>query len=88
MEQLSNNDIKIINLPLENWREYKEIRLRALKADPQAFSSNFAKESAYPDEKWQQRLKTANEQDASWLYFAQEKGELVGMIGGIVMKRI
>lgn len=82
MEQLVNNEIKIIKLPIGQWQEYKELRLRALKTEPQAFSSSHAKETTYPDEKWQERLKSANEGITSWMYFARKGNGLVGMIGG------
>jgi hypothetical protein len=73
---------RILQLPLDSWQEYKAIRLKALKTDPQAFLSPYSKESAYPDEKWQQRLEEANAGISSWVYFAQNEGKLVGMIGG------
>lgn len=82
MGQPSKNEIEIIKLPIEQWLEYKELRLRALKTEPQAFSSPYTKEEAYPDEKWQQRLKFANEGVTSWMYFARKGSVLVGMIGG------
>jgi len=72
IEQLNNSD----------WQEYKSLRLQALQTDPQAFSSSFARESAFPDEKWQQRLRNANEGTTSCMYFARLDGKLVGMIGG------
>jgi ribosomal protein S18 acetylase RimI-like enzyme len=76
--------IQIIKLPLSRWQEYKNLRLRALKDEPQAFSSSYTKEAAYPDEKWQERLSTACQEINSWLLFAQKNRRLVGMIGGWV----
>ena len=38
MSDATQTDIQIITrLPVERWREYRELRLRALKTDPQAF---------------------------------------------------
>jgi ribosomal protein S18 acetylase RimI-like enzyme len=34
------------------WRELRELRLRALKGDPQAFGSTFAEEAADPESEW------------------------------------
>jgi ribosomal protein S18 acetylase RimI-like enzyme len=34
---------------------FKTVRLRALQTDPTAFSSTYAKESAFPDEEWFRR---------------------------------
>ncbi|KAK8042035.1 hypothetical protein PG993_006558 [Apiospora rasikravindrae] len=36
--------------------EYKPFRLAALKRDPEAFGSTYAREAAFPDENWLQRL--------------------------------
>ncbi|KAK8048559.1 hypothetical protein PG994_010289 [Apiospora phragmitis] len=36
--------------------EYKPFRLAALKQDPEAFGSSYAREAAFPDETWLQRL--------------------------------
>ncbi|KAK8090086.1 hypothetical protein PG997_005047 [Apiospora hydei] len=36
--------------------EYKPFRLAALKQDPEAFGSTYAREAAFPDETWLQRL--------------------------------
>src|SRR3972149_5620739 len=82
MEQLTKKEFEIIKLPIGQWQDYKELRLRALKTEPQNFSSPYAKEPVYPEEKWQQRLQSANEGLTSWMYFARQNGTLVGMIGG------
>ncbi|KAK7952458.1 uncharacterized protein PG986_008186 [Apiospora aurea] len=36
--------------------EYKPFRLAALKQDPEAFGSTYAREAAFPDDTWLQRL--------------------------------
>ncbi len=81
-EQKSENGVTIEQLNLSDWQEYKQLRLYALQTDPQAFSSTYARESAYSDEKWQQRVQSASEGKNSWMYFARQRGKLVGMIGG------
>ena len=35
-----------------DWRDLRELRLHALKADPQAFGSTYAREAAHPKSKW------------------------------------
>ena len=81
METIDRNKIEIIMLPISSWQEYKTLRLRALKTEPQAFTSPYEKEAVYPDDKWQQRLKDA-ESGKTWMFFARLNGKLVGMIGG------
>lgn len=38
----------IVKLPIEKWSEYRDLRLRALQEDPEAFSSAYAKELHHP----------------------------------------
>lgn len=75
------NQVVIEPLPVSSWQEYKEIRLNALKTEPQAFMDNYAKSAAYPDEKWQQRLEKFGKGE-SWTYFARnQRGKVIGMLG-------
>lgn len=75
-------DFSIIKLKQEDWKEYKELRLRALKSEPQAFLVSYNEELSSPDEKWRQRLQEA-EKGKSWVLFAKDTGgRLMGMIGG------
>ncbi|KAM5436413.1 hypothetical protein MferCBS31731_005904 [Microsporum ferrugineum] len=39
------------------YNRYRDARLRALKTYPEAFSSNYERESAFTDEQWAQRLR-------------------------------
>jgi ribosomal protein S18 acetylase RimI-like enzyme len=70
----------IVSLVAKEWRQYKELRLRALEKEPGAFSSTYAEVSADPDIKWPQRLQRAIDVE-DWLLFARLDGNLVGMIG-------
>jgi ribosomal protein S18 acetylase RimI-like enzyme len=65
---------------VERWREYRELRLRALKTDPQAFGQSYAEAVTHPEERWRQRLKDAAE-GKSCLVFAEQEGRLIGMSG-------
>ncbi len=76
--------MEIVRLPVEDWQAYRDLRLRALNEDPQAFSSTYAEVAAWPEERWKRRLRDALEGERSWLFFAREKGRLVGMIGAFV----
>jgi ribosomal protein S18 acetylase RimI-like enzyme len=44
----------------EDWELVREVRLRALREDPDAFLATHAQESAFPDEQWQARAAQAN----------------------------
>ena len=81
MSDATQTDIRIITrLPVERWQEYRELRLRALKTDPQAFGQSWAEAVNHPEERWRQRLIDA-EQGKSWLVFAERDGTLIGMSG-------
>ncbi|TAL41602.1 MAG: GNAT family N-acetyltransferase [Salinibacterium sp.] len=62
---------------LEDWRECREIRLRALADTPDAFSSTLERELAFPDRVWRKRLVTGHQ------LLASEGGAIVGTATGI-----
>jgi predicted GNAT family acetyltransferase len=74
----------IIKLPIEKWSEYRELRLRALKEDPEAFSSSYANSLEQPEQFWKTRLADAERGERSWLLFARQDNKLVGMIGAFM----
>ena len=81
MSDSTQTEIQIIaRLPVERWQEYRELRLRALRTDPQAFGQSWAEAVNHPEERWRQRLIDA-EQGKSWLVFAERNGQLIGMSG-------
>ena len=74
----------ICTLPVEKWREYRELRLRALREDQEAFSSAYADSLNQPEEHWKKRLFDAAEGERTWLLFARQDGQLIGMIGAYI----
>lgn len=50
-----NNETKIIKLSPEKWKLYKEIRLKALREEPQAFNTSLDEAKTYKKEKWVKR---------------------------------
>lgn len=69
----------INNLPLDRWNEYKELRLEALKTEPQAFAMTFEEEIKKTDEEWKKRLTPKD--NANIRLFAELDNKLIGMIG-------
>lgn len=67
---------------------YREARLRGLREDPLAFGSTLARELAFPEEKWRQRIEqgASSSTDASWVAVA-ENGELVGVASLVLVER-
>lgn len=61
------------------WREYRELRLRALADSPDAFGSTFADERSRPDADWSARLTSGADSPSSLPLVAEIGGELVGL---------
>lgn len=59
----------------EEWQRLREIRLRALAHDPEAFGSTHADEAAISAERWRERLADRN----TVYLFAQVEGADVGL---------
>lgn len=84
-ERMAEQDrVEIVRLPPEQWRAYKDLRLEALKNEPQAFGSSYAGSLNIPDADWRTRLENAARGKGHWLLFAREKDALVGMIGAFI----
>ena len=57
------------------WRVLRDVRLRALRDSPQAFTSHYHRERWLSDEQWRQRFR-----DATWIV-AVEHGDVIGIAG-------
>ena len=65
------NNFTIRKLTEADWREFSQIRLKALLSDPQVFGSNYEKEKDTPEDEWREILRS--EQTAVFLISADEK---------------
>lgn len=68
-------------LPNE-WRRYRELRLRALADSPDAFGSTLEHEQAKPDDFWSDRLAAAAASPVQAPMVAEADGALVGLAWG------
>lgn len=50
------SDINVRALGEEDWQEYRDIRLEALKESPEAFVATHDEESGYPESRWRDRM--------------------------------
>ncbi|GAA1625612.1 GNAT family N-acetyltransferase [Georgenia ruanii] len=55
------------------WRTVRQVRLRALAADPAAFGSTLARELAFDDDLWRERVATGR------TFLARRDGAVVGI---------
>ena len=61
----------------------REVRLRALRDSPAAFTQPLAVAEAEPPERWDDRVDAAARGDARWLVAVDGTGRFVGLAGGI-----
>jgi GNAT superfamily N-acetyltransferase len=68
-------------LRAEEWREARELRLRALADAPSAFLRTLAEEREYGDDVWQARAAAVEDRTS---FVAEHAGALVGSATGLV----
>jgi ribosomal protein S18 acetylase RimI-like enzyme len=64
--------IKIQRLPPARWKDYRKLRLEALRREPSAFASAYEEEEVLPEDEWRRRIRS--------VLFAMNDDAPVGMI--------
>jgi len=64
--------VEIRRLPADRWRDYRDLRLEALKRDPSAYGSSFEEAERLPEDEWRRRIQN--------VLFALSDDRPVGMI--------
>ncbi|QDO89866.1 GNAT family N-acetyltransferase [Ornithinimicrobium ciconiae] len=67
-------DISVRVLEEENWSEYREARLRALKESPEAFVASAEEEESYDEARWRDRMQRSRR------LLAEQDGALLGVV--------
>ena len=80
MGNANAGEVEIIRLSPDRWREYRDLRLRALRTDPIAFNSTYAETETRPETWWRQRLADPR----TLLLFARVGAELAGTMGAVL----
>jgi RimJ/RimL family protein N-acetyltransferase len=62
--------VSIRQLNENDWREFSQVRLKALKTDPLVFGSNYEKESQFTEADWRSRLQAKD--SAVFMLFENE----------------
>jgi ribosomal protein S18 acetylase RimI-like enzyme len=76
--------VRTLRLDPGGWRDYRTLRLMALRTDPQAFEASLETQRAMPDTWWQERLREAQPENGGWLLFARQGDRLIGMAGAVL----
>src|SRR5215813_6229150 len=77
--------ISIEPITRENVWVFKEVRLRALNEDPQAFGATYAKESQLPDSDWIRRVERMNGYTGiGFLAIDKDDGTACGIAGSFL----
>lgn len=66
--------IDVYQLQPDDWKNYKDIRLRALSESPSSFGRSFEDEVLFEDEVWKDRL------SKSRIFVAESENFLVGLV--------
>ena len=75
--------VQIVCLAPDEWAAYRELRLRALSEEPQAFGESYANAVGLPEARWRRRLEEARPGSQRVLLFARRGERLVGMIAAM-----
>jgi len=65
----------------QEWKSYKELRLRALADSPEAFGSTLAEEEKRSDSAWKSRL-VGGDSSLNFPLVAEADGEMIGLAWG------
>jgi ribosomal protein S18 acetylase RimI-like enzyme len=71
--------VEIRTICPDEWRELRDLRLRALKDAPDAFGATYDEEAASTDEAWRHR---ADRPDGTMIVAVDEDGRFIGMGSG------
>jgi ribosomal protein S18 acetylase RimI-like enzyme len=78
------SEITIRRVRADEWRRWREVRLRMLRDDAAFFSSRYEDAVREPDETWQRWVADAESGEAKALFCAEEDGVWLGVVGGFV----
>jgi RimJ/RimL family protein N-acetyltransferase len=79
--QIITSAITIRSLAPEDWKEFRNLRLKALQENPIAYGIAVTDESNRSDGEWKSICHDAYEGKGRWYFIAEYKNQLVGMIG-------
>lgn len=72
--------ITILKLSSNEWQNYRDIRLLALKRDPHAFGSSYEEEIGLSEADWRKRINN--------MWFAIVDGQIAGLVGLLIRENL
>ncbi len=74
-------EIVIRTLNIDDWKEFRSLRLKALKEEPKAYGISMEDELEKSVEEWKSICLDASNGKGKWFFVAQHEGKLIGMLG-------
>lgn len=78
------SEVVVRQLTNEDWKLYKEMRLRSLNDSPDAFSSTYEREYEFSDEEWIERASVSERVSQALPLIAELDGIAIGIACGVV----
>lgn len=72
--------ISVRSITPSEWREYRDVRLRALRDSPDAFGSTYDIEATRPDDIWSARINNAISSGTNQVLFAFNCEKVCGLV--------
>ncbi|MDT5026581.1 MAG: hypothetical protein QOE61_3007 [Micromonosporaceae bacterium] len=80
--------VEVRRIRASEWRQYRELRLEALKDSPLAFVEQYEESLAKPDRFWQDRVERSATGEASSMFVAGQAGTFIGKAGCFLEEEI
>ncbi len=76
-----DSEIMIGNLMPDQWKDYRDIWLEALREAPEAFSASYEEQKRVPDSVWKERFESVYFEKEGVVVFARIGNKPVGFVG-------
>ncbi|MFV0339650.1 MAG: GNAT family N-acetyltransferase [Parachlamydiaceae bacterium] len=75
---LSGAEVVVRPLTVDDWEEFRDLRLKALAEEPKAYGISAEDEAGKSEDEWKGMC-----DEGKWFFVAQHEGKLVGMLGAV-----
>jgi ribosomal protein S18 acetylase RimI-like enzyme len=81
MLPISGAEIVIRSLSEDDWKDFRNLRLKALKEESKAYGISTEDEVEKSDDEWKSMCFDAFHRNGKWFFVALHEGKLIGMLG-------